>query len=619
VSWCGNTAIDPFTGVAQFPNDPFNAGLRPRPSSVDISTGVATFDESVTYTALFLQDQWTLKRLTANGAIRYDHATSAYNPTCIGGNGSEPWMPVQNGGAYAGERFYCTPKSGGVKYDDFTPRWGVAYDLFGNGRTSIKWNMGKYLDAAGLSGIYSGANPARRTVNTVRRNWNDLNANRIVDCDLLNPANNGECTGFAFPFNDITRFGRDPLSLDASGIPVNLAETQCGRSEQGIPATVQAYCQAYGDTLLNGWGLRQSNWQLGLGVQHEILPRLSAEVTYNRRSYANLQVRDQLGVGCDRFDDGNEATPYQDITACQQDYLNLASPYYDFYSVTAPDDARLPGGGNYRVVGLNAATVTCPITGGCTPNLPGGNPRAITLYDKLDYTYHSIDTNFVWRAPGGVRLNGGTNTGRTKRDTCFAEVDGPNVRTRLSSNDVSNITGDPDFLPSCRAFAPWQTRVNGTASYTVPKVDVLVSTVFQSFPGVSRTANLTVQKTAVIWGPNSEYRYAATCATPANGVGCVGNDNNGATTTVNLLNENELFGERVTSIDLKLAKNIRFGNKRATVGVDIYNLFNSNAIQDYIDTYTIDNPATEVNENTWGNPSSVIAPRFARLSVQFFF
>ena len=81
-----------------------------------------------------------------------------------------------------------------------------------------------------------------------------------------------------------------------------------------------------------------------------------------------------------------------------------------------------------------------------------------------------------------------------------------------------------------------------------------------------------------------------------------------------------MMGERTTIFDLKLAKNIRFGNKRATIGVDIYNVFNSDAIQDYTDTYTVDNPGTpEVEVNSWGAPSDIIAPRFARLSVQFYF
>jgi hypothetical protein len=274
------------------------------------------------------------------------------------------------------------------------------------------------------------------------------------------------------------------------------------------------------------------------------------------------------------------------------------NPSYDFYSVLAPQDPRLPSGGGYRVAGLNAASVT----------VPGGNPRAVTYMDELNYAWNGFDTNFVWRAPGGVRVNGGTSTGRTKRNTCFAEVDGPNVRGR-----------DNDYIASCEAFAPWQTRVNGTAAYTIPKVDVLVATVFQSFPGVSRSATLTYSKEEILWNPESASRATRPCATPANGVGCAGNDNNAQTVMVNLLNTNELYGERVTTFDLKLSKNVRFSNKRVAVGVDVYNLFNSDAIQDYVDTYTRDNPATPENENMWGNPFNIIPPRFARLSVQFYF
>jgi hypothetical protein len=83
---------------------------------------------------------------------------------------------------------------------------------------------------------------------------------------------------------------------------------------------------------------------------------------------------------------------------------------------------------------------------------------------------------------------------------------------------------------------------------------------------------------------------------------------------VNLLNNNELFGERITLFDLKFAKNIRFSNKRATIGVDVYNLFNSDAIDQYDNTYTVDNPATPNNENTWGQADGLVSPRFVRLA-----
>jgi hypothetical protein len=609
--WCGNTPV--VNGRAQFPNELLNPLNRPWPESATFNTGVVTYDEWVRYSGIYAQDQWTMKRLTVSGALRYDHATSGYNPTCVGGDGNEPWMPVQIGGAYAGQRYYCTPKSEGVSYNDITPRWGMAYDVFGNGRTSLKWSMGKYLDAAGLSGIYNGANPARRTVNTFVRNWRDDNANRIIDCDPLLNQVQPECPAGQGPLIP-TNYGRDPLSLDVSGQPVGLATTQCGRTETGIPSAVEQYCDQYGESLIEGWGRRQSNWQLSLGVQHEILPRLSGEVTYVRRSYANLQVRDQLGVGCDRFQNAlGGAVPVVD---CMQGYLNFTNPNYDFYSVTAPNDPDLPGGGGYRVVGLASYDPT--VTGG---NAQTNNPRAITYMDSLNYAYNGFDTNFVWRAPGGLRINGGTSTGVTKRDTCLSEVDGPNVRGRLSSNDVSNIDGDSDYIPACRAFAPWQTRVNGTAAYTIPKIDVLVSTVFQSFPGVSRSANLTVAKENVIWNPESAHRTTTPCTFPGTGVGCVGTGGATANTvSVNLLNRNELWGERTTTFDLKLAKNIRFGNKRTTLGVDVYNLFNSDAIQDYEDSFTPDNPATSVDESAlWGTAQSVITPRFVRVSLDFFF
>jgi len=480
--------------------------------------------------------------------------------------------------------------------------------------------MGKYLDQAGLSGIYANANPARRATNSMFRSWTDLDGDRILDCDpLVNSATTPECPiGFG-SFTVPSRYGRDPYSFDENGNQVALATTQCGLpagQDQITPPAAQEYCDTYGDSLISGWGRRQGNWQTSIGVQHEILPRLSAEVTYVRRSYFNLQVTDQLGVGCDRYQ--TSAGGPQDFAACTAGFLNYVNPQYDFYSVTAPGDPDLPGGGGYRVIGLTAID-----TNVLTATMLNNNPRAVSYLDSLNYSYNGVDTNFVWRGPGGLRLNGGTSTGRSQRDTCGAEVDGPRVRSRLSSNDASNFQNDSVWRPQCRAFTPFQTRVNGTAAYTIPWVDVLVSTVFQSFPGVQLSANMSFEKAAIQWNPESQDRLTRPCATASNGFGCVDGfvRNDGTTTTINLLNANEMFGQRVTTFDMKLAKNVRFGNKRATFGVDVYNLFNSSAITDYESNFTPDNAATpDVDESAgWNSAESVIAPRFARLSVQFYF
>ena len=185
--------------------------------------------------------------------------------------------------------------------------------------------------------------------------------------------------------------------LDEAGTPIGLQTTQCGRSEQGIPAAVQAYCDVYGENLLDGWGRRRSEWQIGLGIQHELLPRFSAEVTYNRRSYSNLTVTDQLAIGCDRF---NGAL---DSQACQQGFLDFNSPNYGFFNAVAPTHPDLPGGGGYVLRGLANPNTALPIS-------PGS---AVTIMDELAYSWNGVDTNFVWRGTDkwglrGLRVNGGS-------------------------------------------------------------------------------------------------------------------------------------------------------------------------------------------------------------------
>jgi hypothetical protein len=513
---------------------------------------------------------------------------------------------VQVGGQYSGTKGYCTPNSDGVSYNDVTPRWGVAWDIFGTGKTSVKLNMGKYLSGASIAGIYADANPAVRAVNKYTRTWTDVDGDRIVDCDLLNfNAQSAQdiCGGPTSVANqDSTRYGRDPLSLDTAGTPIGLATTQCGRNESGIPAAVKAYCDVYGDTLLSGSGKRRSEWQFGIGIQHEILPRLSAEVTYNWRKYSNLQVTDQIGIGCDRF---NASVDQQ---TCAQNYLNFTSNTYDFYSAVAPSNPLLPNGGGYVIRGLNTSKST----------LPTGQPSAVTIMDALGYTWNGVDTNFVWRGTTkfglrGLRVNGGTTTGRAVRDQCLAAVDAPNVRQYL------------DAPPQCNPHTRWETNVRGTAAYTILPdkkwADVLVSTVFVWRPGVERNANHTFNKADVTWEPSSAARATTVCPTATNGTGCftASGGTTQTTTVVNLLNSGQLYGEGYSEFDLKLGKNLRFANKRINVGVDIYNLLNNDAIRTYQDNYDVaDNPATPVVER-WGQATGLLSPRFARLSIQFDF
>jgi hypothetical protein len=178
--------------------------------------------------------------------------------------------------------------------------------------------------------------------------------------------------------------------------------------------------------------------------------------------------------------------------------------------------------------------------------------------------------------------------------------------------------------------------VRANASYTIPFIDVLSSVVFQYRPGVERSANYTFLSNQAIWHDNNAYRTSnsAGCAGGAAIAGCFtgGFGASPTQTTVNLLNAGELYGEGIRLMDLKFAKNIRFAGKRLNVGVDIYNLFNSDAALGYENQInSIVNgvsQATTVNlvpgdattaVKSYGTVNTITSPRFARFQVQFDF
>ena len=530
----------------------------PVPSQITMWARPRALDERTRYAAFFVQDQFTVKRVTLQGALRYDQAWS--------------YFPEQSAevSRFVPEAF-SFPQTDGVSFNDMNARWSAAWDVFGTGKTAVKYSMGRYLQPANVGGIFNATNPMRRTQESLNRGWQDLNNNRRVDCDLANAADHTVPGGDrCLTVGGLSTFGRDPRLTG-----VGFTTTHCGRTDEGIPPAVLDYCSAADQNLISGWGKREFDWQIGLGVQHEILPRVSAEVTYNRRWYGNFYVTDNLNLGCNLDE------------ACLNANANLTNPDYDFFSITAPSDPRLPDGGGYVVSGLT--------------DIKAGPAARTTLNaitqtsDRQSRYWHGVDTSVAWRGIGGLRLQGGTSTGRQVQDTCRNLIDDPQNR----------IIGDDS---QCHSVAPFQTNFRGTAAYTIPKIDVLISSVYQYRPGPELAANLTVACSAaagcstVSWAPGS---------TPGRGQTVY--FSTVTTKTINLLPNNTMYGEGHTEIDLKVAKIFRFAGARANVGVDIYNLLNTDAITTYHQTFT------PTAANAWLTPTNLVQPRFARVQVQFDF
>ncbi len=144
-------------------------------------------------------------------------------------------------------------------------------------------------------------------------------------------------------------------------------------------------------------------------------------------------------------------------------------------------------------------------------------------------------------------MQGGTSTGRTITDTCATAV----------------IIDSPDPR-GCRNEEPYQTTLRGLASYTIPKVDVLLSGTVRSQPPL--------QVATAAWNVPNTLVQSLLGRLPPGGL-ITGN------TTVALVDnaDDRLYVDnRRTQIDMRLAKILRLGRVRADIGVDLYNLLNSN-------------------------------------------
>ena len=468
---------------------------------------------------VFLQDQYTRGRLTFSGAVRWDRASS--------------YAPVEGNGVARTSFLNPSPitieKTTGVNaYNDISPRAGVGYDVFGNGKTAVKLRWGKYLAFASNDAPYTSTNPAATLVATASRGWTDNDNDRVVDCNLLNPALQNPANGSV------------DTCVAATGNNANFGRIQA--------ATI------VDPELLKGWGVRTHDYQTEVTLQQEVLPRVSAEVSYIRRTFHGFRVTNDLN-----------RNP-------QTDWLN--------YTINAPSDSRLPGGGNYPIL-VYIANTQAPAQNFLTKERTYGEGRK-----ERDAFYDGVNFNVNARMQNGLFVSVGTQTGRRIDDDCHVVVNFNNVTTNASTTGP-NPRG-------CRDADPWQTTIRGLGSYTIPKIDVLISATLRSQPPLELGADWVVQNTVI--------RDLLGGVTPP-GFNVNGN------TTIDLTDpDHRIFADnRRTQVDMRFAKVVRLGRTRTDIGVDLWNVFNTNYATGYEDSFV-------VGDDTWATPQSVYPPRFVRLN-----
>src|SRR3954469_12567079 len=510
------TSKDTFLVVRN--GQPFQVSVR--------TTPYTTHERLVADLGIYGQDTWTIKRMTVNAGLRWDYLNNK-----VGAQDAP-------GGTWIGPRHF-DELSNVPNFKDISPRLGIAYDLFGNGKTALKATLSRYVQTSTV-GFARLLNPLNTSVNSATRPWNDAVA----------AGGNGD----GIP--QVSELG--PLSNSSFG-QVNIATR-------------------YDPETIHGFDHRRNNWETSATVSHELMPRVSTEISYYRRAQGHLQTTDNLDV---------------------------APSDFTSYCVTAPADSRLPNGGGNQICGLYDIT---PTKFGLAAN------NLVTFVDKVggEWTevFNGVDIAANARIRSDLFVSGGFATGNTHFNNCTSFVDNPQtgfgVSSAVTGSGTAPTPGTGLFFSYCDFDTSWLTQIKATGSYTLPWQQIQIGGVLQNLPGQQVLANWNITQADVA----------------ANG--SLGRALSGGANTsrsIPLIKPGTEYTPRRTQLDLRVGKNFTVaGSKKVQVMADIFNVLNSNAAVGA--TSNAGEPPAAINTtygSAWLKPLNILQARYVKIGAQLTF
>jgi len=522
------------------------------PQFVTIQAPLSGWQNNLNYNlGIFAQDQWTLNRLTLSGGVRLDFLNESTEPFTAA---PHQWLPNRHDSYAAVENV--------PNWKDVNPRIAAAYDVFGNGKTAIKASASRGVEQDSIR-YGQMNNPAVTLLTSTARVWTD-NGNFVPDCNLENgTVQDNRATG-----GDLCGAWQTPGFGSAA------------------PAT------RYDPAIMQGWGERPWNWEFSVGVQHEIVPRVSASIGYFRRIQGNFYVMD------------NEAYGPNDFTE---------------FSVIAPGNSLLPDSGGYTLGGfLDQVEV----------RQPQNVIKGASQFGKQRGHWDGFDVSVDARLRNNLYVQGGAGIGKAMSDVCEIADDVPEVMffpfppagqaiqpgiqatVRDQNGAVQGVGGAPGPNGGtwtsrlyCRQETPWQAQYKTLASYMLPWYGIRISGTWQSIIGPQLAGFTTYSETA----NNATTFSRATMTT-------LGRPLAYNASALNVIEPGTAWGDRLNQFDLRFTKVVGMPVGRLDLNFDLYNAFNSDAR-----TIPLNSVGPVGVPFGYGYPLQVIPPRFAKLSARWDF
>ena len=283
------------------------------PDSVIVyNTPTRTYNLMGADVGLYIQDSWTLKRLTLNPGLRFEHFNSSVQP-----------MALEAGRFVPGRTFDALRDT--PNWNNIAPRFSAVYNLTGDAKTALKFGLNKYNRnfTTDFANRYSPA-----VLQSDTRNWSD--------CDFL--AGTSTCSSLALPTN------KDGIAQNNEIGPSNNNRFGLAPSRHPDPGLKRAYDIEY-----------------TVALDRQVLPGVATTVAWYKRDARNLEqqfntlltVADYAAFDTPSPVNGEAVTIYNlnrakqglsdllDTTAT--DSAKAASVYTGF---EVSFSARLPKGGN---------------------------------------------------------------------------------------------------------------------------------------------------------------------------------------------------------------------------------------------------------------------------------